>query len=297
LLGRLYMENKLEVCKKTKQIALKALANTFKMLLSKDRVSEVMFRDSWLRELRKSAKIFPNGWYVPPPCGIITLFATDTDPGRILHPNMRLEETWPRDDIYLDKNHGLIALYASPVDRATGIIGDTELMIYLGNNKEVINGFKSCIRINKEVFEFIKMGQKFCDVAKFANDLMDKRGLENNVISTNDPASVNIGHTIPVTYEDWTKTEKAILKNGDHNWQNVCQMISKRRIFINEQEEFQVRAPMAFTIEPRARVKGRPDLPGTWTHSIALFDNNGRKELFFGYEEIFRICRMGWALD
>ncbi|MEK7581180.1 MAG: M24 family metallopeptidase [Patescibacteria group bacterium] len=291
------MDNKLQVCKETKQIALDALANTLKVILKKDKIAESEFRNLWLAQLRKSTKIFPNGWYMPPPNGIIVLFATDKDPKRVLYPNMRLEETWPRDDVYLDKTNGIIALYASPMDRKTGIIGDTEVMIYLSKNKEVMNTFKTCYRINREIFEFAQVGQQFSQVAKFANKLIAKNGLTNNVVSTSDPASVNLGHTIPVSYEDWTSQEKAIFKNGESQWENVCQIIAKKRKFVNEVDDFQIKASMAFTIEPRLRPKDRPNLPSTWTHSIVLIKEDGSKELFFGYEEIFKICGMDWALN
>ena len=278
---------KLQVCKETRKIATDALAKALRKSLRKNRISEKEFRDLWLGELRKNPKIFPNGWYIPPPNGLIILFATVKNPKRVLYPNMRLEETWPRDDVYLDKTDGILAFYGSPVDKESGIIGDTEVMIYLGNNKEVIKTLKTCIEINREIFEFVRVGEQFSDVTKFANKLITSRGFTNNILSTSDPQSVNIGHTIPATYEDWTSDERDMLKGGENEWGKVCQLISKKRIFVNEAEDFKIEAPMAFTIEPRLRLKNRPDLPSAWSHSIALFNRNGAKELLFGFEEIY----------
>lgn len=290
------MDDKLKACKDTRKIAVEALANTLRVLLKKDVVSEVEFRDCWLKELRKNSEIFPDGWYTPPPNGVITMFATDKDPARILHPNMRLEETWPRDDIFLDKNNGLIALYASPVGRTSGIIGDTEVLIYLGKNDLIINTYKTCLAISRKIFEFVRVGRSFGEIAKFAADLADRNMLTNNIFSSNDPNGVNIGHTVPASYEQWTDEERIILENGDTNWAKVCEMISKKRVFVNESENIKVKAPMVFTIEPRFKVLGREDMPSIWTHSLIFLKEDGSKEFFTGYDEIFKICGMDYLL-
>lgn len=279
-----------EICKQTRKIATNALAQTLKKALKNNRISEKQFRDLWLEELRKSPKLFPSGWYVPPPNGLIVLFASTKNPKRVLYPSMRPEETWPQEHVYLDKTDGVLAFYASPVDTQSGIIGNTEVMVYLGNNWEIRATLKACMDINKEIFEFVQIGQKFCDVAKFANKLIASKGFTNNILSTSDPHSVNIGHTIPATYENWSVSETNTIRHGDQNWQKVCDLISKKRIFVNESEDFKIQAPMAFTIEPRLRLASRPDIPSAWSHSIAFFNKSGNKELLLGFEEIYKIC-------
>ena len=283
-------DKKLQITKETRKIATDALFQTLKKALAKNLISEKQFRDLWFEELRKSPKIFPNGWYIPPPSGLIVLFATSKNPKRVLYPSMRPEETWPKNNIYLDKSDGILAFYASPVDRQSGIIGDTEVMVYLGKNKEVRNTLKSTININKEIFEFVKIGQKFSEIAKFANKLITRKGFTNNILSTNDPQSTNIGHTIPATYEDWTTNEKNIILQGDQEWEKVCYLISNKRVFLNEAQDFKIQAPMAFTIEPRLRLNNRPNLPSAWSHSIVFFDKNGAKELLMGFDKIYKIC-------
>lgn len=282
---------KFEACKKARKIATDALANTLKRALKSEKISEREFRNIWLKELRECSEIFSDGWYIPPPHGLIVLFATTRHPERVLYPNMRLEATWPRDDVYLDKTDGILAFYASPVDRKSGVIGDTEVMVYLGNEKSITRTLKSGIEIDREIFEFAHVGQKFSQLSKFANKLIESKGFTNNVLSTTDPQSLNIGHTIPVTYDDWTSDEKDLLETGE-NWEKICQMISKKRIFVNEAEDFEIKTLMAFTIEPRLKLKGQPELPSAWSHSIAFFDANGSKELILGFEEIYKICGM-----
>lgn len=289
-------DKKLQACNETRKVATAALARTLNKSLKRDKVSEKEFSDLWLDELRSCTEIFPSGWYITPPNGLIVLFATAKNPDRVLYPNMRLEETWPRDDVYLDRTDGVLAFYASPVDRESGVIGDMEVMIYLGSNNEVRKTLKTCQDINREIFEYVHVGQQFFEIAKFANKLIDSLGFTNNVLSTTDPQSVNLGHTIPATYDDWTTNEKDILKNGDAEWVRVCQLISKKRIFVNEAENFKIEAQMAFTIEPRLRLKNRSDLPSAWSHSIVLIDRSGAKEQILGFDEIYRICGADYLL-
>ena len=292
------MDNNLKICRQTREIAITALKNTLENLLTKDKISEAQFRNSWLEELRKNEQIFPNGWYIPPPHGIITLFATDKNPTRVLYPSMRPQDTWPRDDIYLDKVNGLIALYASPVDRQTGIIGDTEVMLYLGKNKEIQSSQKICYQIIKDIFDFAKVGQRLSKITNYASNLFGKNNLTSNVYSVSDPYNlINIGHTIPASYENWHPREKAILKNGQKNWETVCNMISKKRIFLNESEDFIIKSPMALTLEPRVKPKNKPDLPCIWIHSIVFFKEDGKKEIFHGFDEIYKMCGMDYLLN
>src|SRR5436853_4201407 len=104
--------DKLEVCKSTRKIAADSLAKVLKKLLkSKKPISEVMLRDAWLFEMRKNKNIFPDGWYMPPPHGIMVLFADEKNVQRFNYKSARPNETWPRDDIFLDLKKGIIYCY------------------------------------------------------------------------------------------------------------------------------------------------------------------------------------------
>src|SRR3989344_4419463 len=97
--------NKLEICKQTRKFAADSLHKALKKLLeSNTPISEVMFRDAWLSEMRKDATIFPDGWYDPPPHGIGIVFGTISEPDRINFPVLRKEKFWPRNDVFLDRN-------------------------------------------------------------------------------------------------------------------------------------------------------------------------------------------------
>ncbi|NTU73115.1 hypothetical protein HGB07_03000, partial [Candidatus Roizmanbacteria bacterium] len=121
-------------------------------------------------------------------------------------------------------------------------------------------------------------------------------GLQNAVTSPTDPTGVNIGHTIPASYEDWQPEEFQILRNGEGDWKAVCNAISKKRKFLNEIEEFEVRPGMAFTIEPRISSIENPHVPTAGLHTIALFYENGTKEHLTGFDELFKIAGMEYML-
>src|SRR5436309_1790576 len=112
--------NKLEVCKQTRKIAANSLYNALSSLLNaKQSISEVLLRDVWLTEMRKNKNIFQDGWYDPPPHGIIVLFGDDKNVERVNFKSVRPEKFWPRENIFLDKKNGIAFLYASPVDKKT----------------------------------------------------------------------------------------------------------------------------------------------------------------------------------
>src|SRR5947209_2035561 len=117
--------NNLHVVKQMREIAADALLNTLDKFLKSDQpISEVNFRDAWLNELRKYSDIFPDSWYIPPPHGIAALFASDKNVERVNFKSLRPQGMWPRPDVYLDTTNGLVYLFACPVEKKTGLIGD-----------------------------------------------------------------------------------------------------------------------------------------------------------------------------
>lgn len=288
--------DKLEICKQTRRIATESLYEVLKRFLAKKTFSEIDLRDTWLLHMRKRNSIFPDGWYVPPPHGVAVLFAPDDKFQRVCPSSLRLEEFWSRDDILLDKNRGLVLVYASPVNRKSGIIGDFGLTLYFGKRLEIIEHLKKSFQIVQEIFAYIEVGMKFSDVARFAHRQMNKKGLYSDLLSPTDPAGTNIGHTIPAVFEGWNDREEEIIKSPDSPWDDVKKVISKKRIFVNEIESFVIRPGMAFTIEPRPKVVNNPNIPMVWFHTIVLIDGEGKKELVTGFDELFKLTGTDYML-
>lgn len=291
------IENKLHICQETRRIAADALYEALTHLLKDKTFSEEKLRDSWLECLRTSKEIFPDGWYIPPPHGIGVLIGTTDNESRHNYKSLRPSENWPQKDNLLDHIHPLIYVYASPVDRESGMIGDFGMTIYFGNNPQIKSHLINCLRINQEIIDHAQIGMKLSELTKYAIKLFLQRGLANNITSVTDPTGVNIGHTVPASYEDWGEEEQQILKNAEKNWDAALTMISKKRRFLNILEELEIQKGMAITLEPRLTVLQNPKIPMSSYHTIAIFKENGEKELLTNFEKIFRLVKMDYMLD
>lgn len=290
--------DKLSICRSTRKFASEAFLKSLKSLLNrKSSISEKDLAEEWLSQLRTNSKIFPEGWFIPPPHGITVLFGTDKRVERVCPKTIRLEEFWPRNNIYLDKNNGIALVYTSPVDKKTGIIGDFGMAIYFGKDKRIQKYLKNCLKINKEIFSQVKAGKEFSEVSNYANKILDNYGFENGVLSLSDPAKTNIGHTIPFSYENMTSEEKKVLDNGDKDWETTKNMIAKKRKFVSSIESFKITKGMGFTLEPRPYITSDNKIPRVWYHAIVLIKENGEKELLTNFDEIFKFTRMDDILN
>jgi methionine aminopeptidase len=294
---QLSIDEKLEICKNTRKKALESLTNVLiEVLKSKEEISEGQFRDLWHQYLYKNNSLFENGWYLPPKYGLGVIFAKDNDgnESRLNHSNLRQMQA--SYDINLDRKNGIIYLYASPIDKESGIIGDIALTLYFGNDSTIIKHLKTCFDINYEIFDKIKVGMSFSQIHKFANDLIYQKGLTNDIECITDPNGKKvIGHTIPFSNEKMTDAEIQIYSTNE--FEKINEMISKKRKYLKNEEDLIVNNGMAFTIEPREKQKKNSLIPMVSYHNIALIHEDGKKELLSGYEEIFRLAKMDYMME
>ncbi len=291
--------DKLEICKQTRKFAADSLYKILKTLLSSNKpISEVILRDAWLSEMRKNKNIFSDGWYTPPPHGMIILFAKEDQIERFNYQNARLESSWARDDIFMNKQSGIIFCYASPVDKSTGIIGDFGITLYFGNKPEIKDLLKFCLQLDKDTFNYAEIGMRISDITNFAVAQMKNHRMTNDAVTNNDKADINIGHSVPMIYEEWTAAEKKVLSNGTNDWVKAKDMIAKKRYFVNNIEQRIINPGTAFTIEPRPKVIDKPYLPAAMNyHTMAFFKKNGEKELITGFDKLFKLAEMDYMLD
>ncbi len=273
------MNNGFDICKKTRKFTAESLHKVLKKLLQGSRsISEVDLRDAWLLELQKNKQIFSDGWYIPPPHGIGALFGTLQEKERLNFPTLRDKNYWPRKDVFLNRKEGIITLYASPVDRRSGTIGDFGTTLYFGKNKNIQQHLKDIFRLNTQIFDCIKIGMQIKSLYSYASNLLQKQNYTNSGwISISDPAKINMGHSIPIMTGIWKKDD-----------------ISKKRIFLNRLEITKIQPGIAFTIEARLKSLSKPDLPTSYFHMIALVKENGKKELLTGFENIFKLVGMNY---
>ena len=139
------------------------------------------------------------------PHGIGILFGNAQTLRGYAFKTIRSPNTWPREDVFLDREAAFFHAYASPVDQKTGVIGDFSITVYLGADPKIASHLQQCLLLNREIFEYIEVGKSFAEVYQFAMGRLRYYGLENDVASLFDPAKSNIGHTIPALYEGWTQ--------------------------------------------------------------------------------------------
>lgn len=289
-------DQRIEICKQTREYTQKSLYKVIQKILEENlSPTEAEIRDMWLFELRKNDDIFKDGWYSPPPNGIGLLMATDNDgeDSRLNYKSLRPEKIWPRKDIKLNLENGIIYAYSSPVDKKTGIIGDFGITLYFGEKKEIINHLVLCRKIVQQVFEYVKIGLTFSDIAKYMKGLITMYDLNNLIECKTSPSSADdVGHTIPFIMENISRKEMEILKSENHD--EIKRMISEKRIFARASEDQVVENGMAFTIEPRPRVVNNPKIPMVSFHSICVIHENGEKELITNFDDLFDLAGMGY---
>ncbi len=285
--------NKLDIIKQTRSISSNTLLETLKKLLQSDKkISEAYFRDQWLESLRRHPEIFSDGWYNPPPNGISVLFGTEDNTRRTSFKSLRPQEYWPSDEVFLNKDQGIAMFYASPVDKNSGMIGDFGLFIYFGKKPEIQNHFKQSYNSVIEIFNNIKSDMTLSDVSKLGQAILKSKGLYSDLVSPTDPTGTNIGHLIPFSNQEMTSKEKTLFENADKDWILYKDMLSKKRKFLNSTEQLKIKAPMAITIEPRPQNISDSQIPMTLFHTIALFKENGKKELLTDFEKFFKLAEM-----
>lgn len=297
--SRITSDEKLTVCKKTRGFVARAFKTVLaKALASKERVSEIQFRDAWIAEMQKNKRLSKTGWYMPPPKGVCILFGNDKqgEKNRINFKSIRPKEMWPRDDILLERKNGLIFAYASPVDKQTGIIGDFEITLYFGKNEEIQRHLKTCYSVNKEIGDYIQVGMRLKEVYNFANEKVMEKGLRCEHESITDTsASSNMGHTIPASFEPWKLEELQVIQS--RNWENAKNIISSKRKFVNSVEKLTIKPGFALTIEPRAFHPSDTSVPQASFHSICLIHKDSSKEIVTNYKELFLLAGMEYMLE
>ncbi|KHO48178.1 MAG: Peptidase M24, structural protein [archaeon GW2011_AR5] len=185
-------------------------------------------------------------------------------------------------------------MYASPVDRETRIIGDFGMTFYLGKDPAIINHLKKCLDINREIFASIKAGMNLSEVQRLGMKIISKNRVSNDVVSVTEPDSTGIiGHTIPASYEEWTKEEMKILQES---WTTAKDLISSKRKFLSGAETLGLKNGMAITIEPRLIDAKDKKIPMASYHSIAVFHADGTKDLLENFNGIFALTNMDYML-
>ncbi|MBM3602856.1 MAG: aminopeptidase P family protein [Alphaproteobacteria bacterium] len=226
--------------------------------------SERDFAQEWLQNLRRHSQFFEDGWYMPPPHDLITLFGKPIDGySRVCQPSFRLPQLWPSSDCFYDRED-LFAAYASPVDRASKLIGDFGFTLYAGSSPEIQEHCEAVLRISLEIAHCARVGMTFAKLYSLAMDCARQQGLCNDIFSPNDQELSNIGHSIPLSWPT-DSTHQTIAKA--QGFAEIVEAIRVGRKFLNAVESQPIEENMAFTIEPRLSAV---NLPQVWFHLTVI---------------------------
>lgn len=271
----------IETCKTTRALAAQAFAD----VLSEQKLTEKQFCEKVSKKLYTPPN-WQEGWYSPPPKGVAALFGPESEPSRVAYDSLRKEEFWPRDDFAFSTD-SLGYVYASPVNKAAGIIGDFGLTIYRGKNPKIIAHLNACLEIVQKTAEYAQVGMELREVHNHCQNLMAGKDFNSKrMLALNDKTKNNIGHTIPWTHEVATKEESEIIKGED--LEKLKNLISSKRLYLNQRETFKIPPTIAFTAEPRMENNNNPLAS---FHVIIAF-REGKKEIFGNFNPVFQALKM-----
>lgn len=255
----------IETLKSLRRASSQALADTVRAI-GETGPTEVDLRDKFQRRLSLTPGASTEGWYSPPPHGIILTVANPPIFARMEQPSYRVESAWPSpSEIFTDES--ILYCYSSQIHLATGLIGDIGCTLYRGSNQRVMSHLRRVWDVTMAIIDEAEIGMSFCDLYEQAGRLIGKSGFENNIYSVHDGSATNIGHTIPWSYEMITDDEADILHNG--NPLAIADLVSNKRRFISATETLEITEGMAFTVEPRLSGHGVPTVS---FHIVVAFD-------------------------
>jgi hypothetical protein len=251
--------------------------------------TEAELSEAWLRELRQNPDLYPDGWYDPPPHGVISLFGKATDNfERVRHSSFRPREMWPAADRAYTAGD-IMMVYASPVDRNSLLLGDFGLSLYQGSDVEIVRHLERVIEISMQIANSAEPGMPFHELYSIAIDLGRAAGLTNDIESSTDLTGTNIGHSIPLSFH--ADPTHDIVKDA-RSFEEIRHALSTGRKFINARETQLIHRDMAFTVEPRFSTKA---IPNCWFHLTVVFEG-GIKRVCHGFEPVLKEMGMDYIL-
>ncbi len=266
-----------------RNITGECLARAYDTLDKNGPFSESSLAAVWLSELRQAGQFYHDGWYAPPPHGIICTAGKQSESFAALNQDsFRKESTWPKADRIFNDDDILLA-YASPIDHRTNLIGDFGINIYRGNDTQIRAHLENVLHTTLFVAAHAKADMPFCDLYEYALQHGKKAGLSSaNVKSITDANDTNIGHTIPLSFSHDPASQKIPYAKS---YDDIKEIIRTGRKFINSQQTQTIEENMAFVIEPKFSSENMPDI---LFHMTVIFEN-GEKRICHGYKSIFEM--------
>jgi hypothetical protein len=235
--------------------------------------------------MAQNPDVLTEGWYQPPPGGLAILLGQPPLFERLEYESLRDESSWASSENIL-KEGALVYAYASPVHSDTGLLGDIGVTLYSGKQQRIRDYLRECLDVSLETAKRAEIGMPLRELYTFADRRIRSFGYRNQTPSSTDPSSMNIGHTVPWSYESGLAAP-ALSDPAELRGQ-----IKRGRMFLNGGATQVILPDMAFTVEPRLIAE---DLPLCGYHIIVVFDG-GSRHVLTGFEEIFELFEMDYML-
>jgi len=200
------------------------------------------------------------------------------------YDSLRNPDIWPRNDIFL-RDDSLIYVYASPIDRATGLIGDIGLTLYRGAEQSIRDHLSMCLEVTSSIACFAEVGMELRELFNYAQSQFKAVNLSNQASSTGS-GMANIGHTIPWTYEPYSDEEKKCLEQGTAR--EIREMISNHRVSINDSAALRIQPTMALTVEPQIASSTAP----LCSYHVIVAFSEAKKSVSPSFEALFKAFAM-----
>ena len=254
-----YTERGAELFNSARQKAYSSLEKTLDSLYGVEEVTEIRFRDEWLRRMDEEGGIFSDGWYCPPPRGTAVLTGN-----RVMFDSLRNDYNWSGNG-KIDWQ-GVLYAYASPVDRTGGQIGDISVTLYFGSDSRIRDHVRNCHKATMEVFERLEEADTADDVFRMSQEVFLDHGLKSLVISRTDDMPINLGHT-------FTKLGRA--PEGEQLSGEERNELSSGRKFLNDAACWGFEEGLQFTVEPQLVSTDDESLPKITQHYVVKKDKDG----------------------
>lgn len=249
---------------RARSIGCESLRETIMALKGKESVTEQVFRSVWLETLNRSPSLIVDGWYSPPPHGITVLTATPDEPSRLSYSSLRSEEYWPSARC-IDWRNGLLLAYCSPIDRISGRAGDIAITLYFGTDQRIREFFRRAHHVVADLVDSISIGESPKALLKRAEAAFSANCLINCVTSVTDPASYNIGHTVPLL------DPNSLSEQLSEDQRCFCRT---QRRFLNYAADWNLTNGIQFTFEPQIRSSVDAQLPQLTFHYLVQIEND-----------------------
>ena len=242
---------------RAREVACLSLEKTLVEMHGEANVTELMFRDRWLDNMRGTGDVLADGWYSPPPKGAAVL-TND----RVNFDSLRNPYNWSDDtEIYWN---GVLYAYASPIDRESGYIGDISVTLYFGRDNKIIDHVKRCHEATMAVFERLGEAETAGELFRISQSIFEQYHLKSTVISRTDDMPINLGHTFPFLTD---VQQKETLSEDDKL------TVSRSRKFLNAGAQWGFEDDLQFTVEPQLVSVDDPSLPKITQHYVVQAKN------------------------